>query len=390
MSKHAKLSPSAAHRWMSCTAAPTLEARYEDQSSVYAAEGTEAHRLAELCARRATGLMTEAKYKKAVKDFEAGAEFYNQEMLEAAEDYGAYIKEVYLKVLDTCPDPVVAFEERLDLTEWIPEGFGTADCIIIAEPDMYVIDFKYGKGVAVEAQGNPQMEIYALGAWSEYGFFYDIKTVNMTIVQPRLGGISETSIEREALVAWGNVGIKPKAKEAYEGPGTFRPSEEACKFCKARGDCKARADYYVNLFDDNEPLGDVMTLEQIGELLELSKGMSAWLKDLEERAYTLLMEGTPVPGWKLVAGRSTRTWADEEAVAKVLKTKGKLKASEIYTKKLNGITAIEKLLGKNKFAEILPLGELVIKPEGKPTLAPADDKRPEIKPADEVVKAFDE
>ena len=334
--------------------------------------------------------MTEAKYKKAVKDFEAGAEFYNQEMLEAAEEYGTYIKEVYLKVLGSCPDPVVAFEERLDLTEWIPEGFGTADCIIIAEPDMYVIDFKYGKGVAVEVQGNPQMEIYALGAWSTYGFFYDIKNVNMTIVQPRLGGISEASIEREALVAWGNVGVKPKAKEAYEGPGTFRPSEEVCKFCKARGDCQARANYYVDLFNENEPLMDVMSLEQIGELLELSKGMRTWLTDLEERAYACLMEGRKVPGWKLVAGRSTRTWADEEAVAKVLKTKGKLKAGDIYTKKLNGITTIEKLLGKNKFAEILPIGELVIKPEGKPTLAPADDKRPEIFPANEVVKAFDE
>lgn len=390
MRGHAKLSPSAAHRWLTCTAAPTLEARYEDQSSVYAKEGTEAHELAELCTEALIGSITARDFKAMLKQFQTDSEFYNEEMLEAAEDYARYINEKLHEVRQNCPDAIVALETRLDLREIIPEGFGTADCIIIAEPEMYVIDFKYGKGVAVEAQGNPQMEIYALGALTLYQDLYDIRTVNMTIVQPRLGGISEAKMDKEALVAWGNVGVKPKAKEAYEGPGTFRPSEEACKFCKARGECQARANYYVDLFEENDPLMDVMPLEQIGELLEMAKGMKSWLSDLEERAYSLLMEGESVPGWKLVAGRSTRTWADEEAVAQILKTKGKLKAGDIYTKKLNGITTIEKLLGKKKFAELLPMGEMVIKPEGKPTLAPADDKRPEIKPAEQIIKEFDE
>lgn len=386
MNNHAKLSPSAAHRWLNCTASARLEAQYENTTSDYALEGTFAHSLAELETKYALKMITKAEYKDQLNKLKADS-LYSKEMQEYCEEYAAYVKEKYLYLKESCPDAFVELEVRLDLSDYIPEGFGTADCIIIAEPEMWVIDFKYGKGVKVEAEGNLQMEIYALGALAEYGMLYDIENIGMAIVQPRLGGISEFKMLRQTLKAWAVVKIIPSAKEAYEGPGKFLPSEEACRFCKAKADCKARADYFVRLFDSS-PDPDLITAEEAGVLLEKAMGMSDWIKDIEAKVTANLMQGNPVPGWKLVAGKSNRKFADEEKVAQILKTKARLKKSDIYTTKLNGITVIEKKLGKKKFSELL--GELIIKPEGKPTLAQASDNRPEIFPADEIVKAFDE
>ena len=386
MKAHAKLSPSAAHRWLSCTASPTLEAEYEATTSEYAEEGTFAHSLAELCTSYALGKIKTRTYNARLAKMKNN-DFFNQEMMDAAEEYAGYIKETYLSIREICPDAIVELETRLDLTDFIPESFGTADCIIVGEPNMWVIDFKYGKGVKVEAEGNPQMEIYALGAISKYGALYDIQTVNMTIVQPRLGGISSYSMDTGALKAWASIHIIPLAKEAFEGPGHFRPSEEACKFCRAKQDCKARADYYVSLFDES-PDADFLTPEDAGRILKEAAGMKEWLKDLEDKVTGCLFAGAPVPGWKLVAGRSNRTITDEDAVVRILKTEADLTEDQIWTKKLAGITQYEKLLGKKRFNELL--SEYVVKPEGKPTLAPADDKRPEIFPADQVVNAFDE
>ena len=387
MSTHARLSPSAAHRWLKCTAAPTMEAQYPESSSSYAQEGTDAHSLAELSTKLALGMISDQEYDASFDLFTGSSDYFNQEMDDAAELYANYIKEKLYEFQKTCPDAFAELEVSLDLSEFIPEGFGTADCVIIAEPKMQIIDFKYGKGVAVEAEGNPQMEIYALGALARYSALYDIKEIGMTIVQPRLGGISETSMDVEQLRAWANVGIIPKAKEAFEGPGEFRPGDDTCKFCKAKHDCKARADHFLRVFDEN-PLEGILTAEEAGEILKRADGMKAWLDDLEAKVVSSLFAGEPVPGWKLVAGKSNRKYADEEKVAEVLKKKGRLKASEIYTKKLNTITNLEKILGKKKFADLL--GDLIIKPEGKPTLAPASDKRPEIHPAEQIVSAFDE
>lgn len=386
MKKHAKLSPSAAHRWLTCTAAPTLEARYEDQTSGYAEEGTFAHRLAELCTRNALGMITRRQYLARLKKL-AGDEYYSPEMLEYCEEYAFYIKEKFLAIAETCPDAFVELEVKLDLTSIIPEGFGTADCIIIAEPEIWVIDFKYGKGVKVEAEGNQQMEIYALGAMAKYKPLYDIRSIGMAIVQPRLGGISETKIDAGALRAWALIEIIPQAKEAFEGPGHFRPGDEACRFCKARQDCRARADYYVSLFEDDEDAG-LLTADEAGRLLEKAAGMKDWLKDLEAKVTGTLFRGEPVEGWKLVAGRSNRKFTDEEKVAAVLGTETDMTQDEIFKTKLIGISEIEKRLGKKKTAELL--GKWIIKPEAVPVLAPADDKRPEVKPAEAIVNAFDE
>lgn len=386
MRSHAILSPSAAHRWLNCTASARLEAEYENTTSDFAQEGTFAHSLAELETRYALKMITKAEYTDQLNALKKDS-FYSKEMQEYCEEYAAYIKEKFLYLKKTCPDAFVELEVRLDLSDYIPEGFGTADCIIIAEPEMWVVDFKYGKGVKVEAEGNLQMEIYALGALAEYGVLYDIETVGMTIVQPRLGGISEFKMLRQALKAWAFVKIIPGAKEAYEGPGKFQPSEEACKFCKAKADCRARAKYFADLFDSS-PDPDLITPEEAGKLLEKAMGMADWIKDIEAKVTANLMQGNSIPGWKLVAGKSNRKFADEEKVVQILKTKARLKKSDIFTTKLNGITVIEKKLGKKKFNELL--GELIIKPEGKPTLAQASDNRPEIFPADEIVKAFDE
>ena len=386
MKAHAKLSPSAAHRWLSCTASPTLEAQYEATTSEYAEEGTFAHSLAELCTSYALGKIKTRSYNARLNKMKQN-DFFNQEMMDAAEEYAGYIKETYLAISETCPDAVVELETKLDLTDYIPESFGTADCIIVGEPNMWVIDFKYGKGVKVEAEGNPQMEIYALGAISKYGALYDIQRVNMTIVQPRLGGISSYGMDTSALRAWAAIHIIPLAREAFEGPGHFRPSEETCKFCRAKQDCKARADHYVALFDDN-PDADLLTPEEAGELLELADGMKEWLEDLKAKVTGCLLSGTPVPGWKLVEGRSNRQFTDEDMVTQILKDETDLEPDEIFNIKLAGITQYEKLLGKKKVNELL--GEYIIKPEGRPQLAPASDKRPEIFPADKIVDAFDE
>lgn len=386
MNTHAKLSPSSAHRWLYCTASPTLEAEYADSGSAYAEEGTFAHSLAELCTSYALGKIKARSYTARLNKMKKD-DFFSQEMLDAAEEYAGYIKESFLTIRETCPDAFVELETRLDLTDYIPEGFGTADCVIVGEPNMWVIDFKYGKGVKVEAEGNPQMEIYALGAISKYKTLYDIQRVTMTIVQPRLGGISEYGMDTDVLRAWASIHIIPQAKAAYEGPGRFRPGEETCRFCKAKQDCKARAEYYISLFDDS-PDADFLTPDEAGKILEKAAGMKEWLKDIEAKVTGCLFQGAPVKGWKLVEGRSNRTITDEDTVVRILKTEADLTEDQIWTKKLSGITQYEKLLGKKRFNELL--GPYVIKPEGKPTLAPADDKRPEIFPANKIVDAFDE
>lgn len=386
MKEHAKLSPSAASRWLQCTASATVEQNYPSTSTAYAEEGTFAHSLAELCTRYALREITKPEYKKRLAAMSAN-ELFSREMLDYCEDYAAYVKEKFHELKKKCPDAFVELEVKLDLTSIIPDGFGTADCIIIAEPKIWIIDFKYGKGIKVEAEGNLQMEIYGLGAMAKYKALYDIQTIGMAIVQPRLGGISETKIDAGALRAWGSIHIQPLAKEAYEGPGHFRPSEEACRFCKARKDCKARANYFMKIYGDN-PFDEYMTPAEAGELLEKAAGISDWLKDLEAKVTEALFDGQSVPGWKLVAGKSNRKFTNEEEVAAILETETDMTHEDIYKVKLIGISEIERQLGKKKAAELL--GHLIIKPEGKPTLAPSDDKRPAYDPVDDIIKAFDE
>ena len=376
MSAHARLSPSAASRWMVCTMAPSMEEGIPDQSTSYTQEGTQAHELAEFCARTSVGLTWSAAPPKAA----------DQEMEDAAEDYAAYIKETYLRIKETCPDAFIDTEIRLDLTDWIPDSFGTADCLIVADDVLHVIDFKYGKGVKVEADGNVQMMIYALGALDWAAMLYEIKTVRMTIVQPRLGGISEAELPADHLLDWGENILQPIAAAADSGNGVFKPSEQTCRFCKASGSCSAQAEHYINLFEEN-PAEGVIDAEKAGELLQRASGMKDWLKAIEARVYEKLLDGGEVTGWKLVEGRSTRKYTDEAEIEKRLRAK-KYKVGDIYEKKMIGITKMEKLLGKKKMQELI--GDLIDKPRGSAQLAPADDKRPQFHPEDEIMEAFDD
>ena len=376
MSGHAMLSPSAASRWMSCTASAALEASLPGQTTSFAKEGTQAHVIAEFAAREALGLPLPPNMFDTPDD----------EMLEAAAIYADHIKETYLKAKETCTDVIAETEIRLDLTAWIPEGFGTADCLIVADGTLYVIDFKYGKGVLVEAEGNKQMMIYALGALGWADLLYSINTVRMTIIQPRINNISTADITAAELRMWGAEVLAPIAQIAYEGLGEFKPSEDACRFCRANGSCKAQADYFVSLFDENEDDGR-LDPAAAGEILKRAAGMKDWLDRLEETVKDACLAGSTVPGWKLVEGRTKRRYTDEAEIENRLRAK-RYKVSEIYEKKLLGITKMEKLLGRKKMDELI--GDLIEKPQGAPTLVPESDKRPAWAPEEQTLQAFDE
>lgn len=383
MRAHAKLSPSAASRWLECTAAPAAEAGFKEEYSEYAAEGTFAHELAELETRYAIGTLSSADYSVQFK-MKSTNEFYSQEMLDHVQEYSTYIKEKVASLEGS--DPVVELEVRLDLQAWVPEGFGTADCIIVAEGHLWVIDFKYGKGVAVEAEDNPQMKLYALGAFAKYLPLYDIDQIHTVIIQPRLGGVSEAEISDQDLMAWGSHVVAPRAKKAYEGNGEYKPGESTCRFCKAAGSCKARADYFIDLFDDAETKG-LMTAEETADYLRRAAGVKDWVESMKETVFNALMAGEEIAGWKLVEGKSNRKYSDENEVYRRLKAK-RFRTQDLYEKKILGIGKMEKLVGKKKLQEIC--GDLIVKPKGAPTLAPADDNRPEWKPEDGVLEAFDE
>lgn len=376
MSGHAMLSPSAASRWMSCTASAALEASLPGQTTSFAKEGTQAHVVAEFAAREALGLPLPPNMFDTPDD----------EMMEAAAIYADHIKETYLKAKETCTDVIAETEIRLDLTAWIPEGFGTADCLIVADGTLYVIDFKYGKGVLVEAEGNKQMMIYALGALGWADLLYQIDTVRMTIIQPRINNISTADITAAELRMWGAEVLAPIAQIAYEGLGEFKPSEDACRFCRANGSCKAQADYFVSLFDENEDDGR-LDPAAAGEILKRAAGMKDWLDRLEEAVKNACLAGSTVPGWKLVEGRTKRRYTDEAEIENRLRAK-RYKVSEIYEKKLLGITKMEKLLGRKKMDELI--GDLIEKPQGAPTLVPESDKRPAWAPEEQTLQAFDE
>lgn len=386
MTQHAKLSPSSAARWLSCTASVALESGIEDQGSEYAAEGTYAHSLCELEAKYATGQITKRQLTARKKKL-YNADFHDAEVEEAAAYYANYIKELVsqLKEQDG-EDPAVMFEHRLDLSRWVPECFGTADCIVISGNAIHVIDFKYGKGVEVSAAGNPQMQLYAAGAWALFEPLYDIETIGMTIVQPRINNVSCAFLTAQELVDWLTDVVKPKADEALSGAGVFAPSEGACMFCKAKAECAARAEKFVELFDDNADPG-VLTMERLGEILEKTRDMKTWLGDLERAATQHLMSGDEIPGWKLVEAKTRRKIVDEDAAAKALREAG-LTDEQIYDVSLIGITKIEKALGKKQAAETL--GDLIVKPKGGPALAPQTDKRPELHPEEAILEAFEE
>lgn len=373
MGQHALLSPSAAHRWINCAAAPRLEAGVEDSGSPYAAEGTLAHAYCAKKLKEFLGLpaVDEAAEIKSLHD-----EYHSGEMDEYTDTYKVIVLEKFNDARAKTADAQLLIETRLDFSEYVPEAFGTADAIIIADGCMEVIDFKYGKGVRVSAEHNPQMMIYALGAYDKFSFDYRIERVRMTIVQPRIDNLSEFELSVSELMAWTDETLRPAAKAAYDGKGKQNPGEW-CQFCKVKSSCRALANQCTQMAADYAD--KILTAEELAtEVLPKLATVKTWLAGIEDYALQQALAGVELPGWKLVEGRSVRKITDQDGAAAALNKAG-YKTTEIYKpQELKTITELEKLAGKKQFNAIC--GEYIEKPQGKPTLAPESDKRPAINP----------
>lgn len=375
---HALLSASGAGRWFNCTPSARLEDAFGvHETSAYAKEGTLAHEFAELSIRR------DVLKDISPKEFDAGLEkimadeLFDQEILDVIPRYVDYVSGETRASLERDPFAMTEIEQKLDLTEFVPESFGTGDCIIISDGTMEVIDLKYGKGVAVYATENKQLMLYGLGALRKYQAFYDIKNVKLTIVQPRLDNISSWEISVDELLAWAVNDLKPAAEAAFNGEGELKPGEW-CKFCSVKNKCKALAERNLELakyeFADAALLND----EEIADILAKVDNLVEWANSVKEYALKQAVENKKVwPNFKLVEGVSRRKWLGEEEAAKaILENIKESSEDEIYDMKLKTITEIEKLYGKKFVDEVL--SDVIVKPQGKPTLVPLDDKRPAL------------
>jgi hypothetical protein len=380
MAEHALLSASAANRWLNCTAAPRFEEQFPETTSEYAEEGRLAHSICELKALKkfTTSIKPReftAKLNKLKKD-----PLYADEMDKTAD---AYLEHLTAMAMAYDSAPLVNAEVRVELTDYIPEGFGTCDCVMIGGDTLNIVDYKHGKGVPVSAVDNPQIRLYALGALKKYEPFYGglIKKVCMTIVQPRITDEpSSETLTVEELLAWGET-VKPVAQKAFSGFGEFVPGEH-CRFCRGKAKCRARADVHTALeefkgltpplYAKNEPGEKLLTHNEIGDLLIRGKSIVQWYKDLEDYALMALLKGEDIAGWKAVAGRSNRAFSDQDAALAAVIAAG-YDESLVYERKAKTLTELEKLMGKAAFAE--NIGAFITKPPGKPTLALLSDNR---------------
>ncbi|APC83701.1 DUF2800 domain-containing protein [Clostridium botulinum] len=371
MAKHAILSASGASRWLACPPSARLEENYPNKSSEFAKEGTLAHELGELGLKKNLELISTRKYNSEFKKIETD-KLFTKDMPDYVEVYVDTCMEKVAEAKAKTPDALFKMEQRLDFSEWVPDGFGTGDFVIIADGTMEICDLKYGKGVPVSAVNNKQMRLYALGAIAEFSFLYDIENIKMTIIQPRLDSISTDEMKVEELLKWAEEELKPIAKLAFEGKGEFCAGDH-CKFCRAKAVCKARADKNMELakYDFQEP--NTLDNNDIAFILGKADELINWAKDVQEYALEQALKGEEFDGFKVVEGRSNRKWTDEEKIGKILLGQGFLE-DIIYTKKLTGITNMEKAIGKKEVTKLL--GDYIIKPQGKPTLATITDKRP--------------
>lgn len=369
MADHALLSASGASRWLNCTPSARLEQEFEDTTSEAAKEGTAAHALCEHKLKRAL----KRRSKRPVSDYDS------DEMEECSDDYVQFVMEHYEKAKETCPDPIVLIEQHLDLSGYVPEGFGTADCVIVSDRNLHVIDFKYGRGVLVDAEHNPQMELYALGALALYDGIYDITTVSMSIFQPRRENVTTWTVPVDELKDWAEKTLKPRAKLAFSGGGDYCPGDW-CTFCRAAVRCRARAEEKLELAKSEFRLPPLLTDAEIEEILAVLPDLIKWANEITAYATDeAVNHGKQWKGFKIVEGRSNRKYSDEEKVAEAAEQNG---YSDIYRKTIIPVTEMQKLMGKKKFEEIL--GGLIYKPPGKPTLVPITDKRPAINETDAI------
>ena len=369
--KHAVLSASSAARWLACPPSARLNAEKSDTPSEYAAQGTDAHTLCKYKLCKALG--------ERVRDPTKHLASYDTEMEECAEAYCQFVMEQVEQFRTESKDTMVSVEQRVDFSAFVPEGFGTADTLIISGKTVCIVDYKHGKGIEVSADHNPQMMCYALGCVQMFDGLYDIDEVRMVIFQPRLANISEFSISKADLLAWAADTLVPAAKLAHAGEGEFCAGAH-CQFCKIKATCRKRVEYNLELARYDFEMPPTLEDAEVEAVLAKADTLAAWVSDIKEYALQRAIQGKQWTDWKLVEGRSNRKYTDEAVVAKTVKEAG----FEPYEQKLLGITAMTSLLGKNKFEELL--GGFIVKPQGKPTLAPMSDKRPVMNTAAEDFK----
>ena len=368
-SKHARFSPSSADRYIHCT--PSLRLGEEhgpaDTGSVFTAEGTEAHELGEYLLRTALG--------EAVEDPRPGMTYYNEEMQECAEGYRDAVLDIYHQLQLRSPDAVLYVEQEVSFEEYVPDGFGTSDCVIIGDGEMYIVDYKHGKGVPVSAEGdgkgNSQLKCYALGAYIAFSALYDIRKITLVIYQPRIANYSSFSLPTEALLAWADDVLRPSAALALAGEGEL-VCGSWCRFCKAKAVCRKRAEENLALARYDFARPPTLEDDEVNLILGRLSDLEAWAADIREYALGRALGGYAWDDFKLVESRSTRKITDEEAVVKAVEAAG----FDPYEHKVKGITALSSMLGKNRFNELI--GPFVEKQTGKPTLVPRADRRPEL------------
>lgn len=368
MAKHAFLAASASERWLHCPPSAKLCAQEDDQGSEYARQGSDAHALCEHLLLKALGRET--------RDPTEDLTYYDAEMQEAAEAYATFVMEQVAEAKTVCHDPLICVEQTVDFSKWVQHGFGTADALIVADDTLYITDMKYGVGCLVTADGedgtgNSQLKCYALGAIDTFGDLYDINRIRLSIFQPRRDNVDTFELTKADLLQWADDFLAPIAKLAYEGQGEFEAGNH-CQFCRVKATCRKRAEYAMELA--KYEFADAPTLDEneIAEILPQIDTLVSWAEDIKSYALNQALSGVRYPGFKLVAGRSNRKYADEAAVARVVSEAG----YDPYDKKLVGITEMTKRLGKKRFEELL--NGLLIKPEGRPVLVPATDTRPEL------------
>ena len=367
---HAVLSASSSERWLNCPPSARLCEAYEEKSSDYAAEGTDAHALCEYRLKQALGIPVENPIKNPIENLS----WYNEEMEDCATGYVAYVVELLEAAKQTCADPIVLIEQRVDFSRWVQSSYGTADLILIADGTLDICDYKNGKGIEVSAERNTQMMLYALGALEIFDGIYDIATVRMTIYQPQKSNVSVYEMAKDELLEWADTELTQKALLAYEGQGEFHCGEW-CRFCKAKAECRERAEVNMALarYDFEEPV--LLDDAEIADILGKVDALTAWASNVKEYALQQAVSGKKWPGLKLVEGRSNRKYTNDVVVAAAVESAG----FDPYERKVLGITAMQKMLGKSRFEELL--APYIEKPQGKPTLVPESDKRPAMNTA---------
>ena len=373
--QHAVLSASSSTMWIACPPSAQLNAAADDTPSEYAKQGTVAHLWAETKVKRILG--------QNLKNPTDGAEYYDAEMAECTDSYAQYVSEQIEKAKQRCSDPIVLVEQRVDFSRWVPGGFGTADAIIVSDDVLSIIDMKYGVGVPVDAENNSQMMCYALGALELFDGIYDIGKISMTIFQPRRENISVYEISKAELLEWADTKLAPAANLASKGEGEFRAGEH-CRFCKVKATCRKRAEYNLELAQYDFKMPDALEDAEIEMILSKVDDLVSWASDIKEYALLQAVNGKQWHDWKVVEGRSNRKYTDEVLVADTVKDAG----FDPYEHKILGITAMTKLLGKNKFEDLL--GGFIEKPKGKPTLVPMSDRRPALSKAADAADDFKE